>query len=74
VNGCYITNPLAASDQNISTAEVAYVNPVTTATANGRGTNSALQPGQSFTCVPGQTTSVSAIAATSGHAFNVVKW
>jgi hypothetical protein len=74
VNGCYISNPLAASDQNIATAEVAYVNPVTTAAANGRGTNSALQPGQSWTCPPGMTTSVSGIAATSGHALNVVEW
>jgi hypothetical protein len=74
VNGCYITNPLLASDQNIATAEVAYVNGVTTATANGRGTNSALQPGQSWACVPGQSTNVSGIAATSGHALSVVKW
>lgn len=74
VNGCYITNPLTLTDQNIAAAEVAYVNPVTTATANGRGTNAALQPGQTFYCVPGQTTNVSAIAATTAHAFNVVKW
>lgn len=74
VNGCYITNPLSATDQNISVAEVAYVNPVTTATANGRGTNSTLQPGQSYSCPPGMTTNLSAIAATTAHAFNVVKW
>jgi hypothetical protein len=73
VNGGYICNPLTASDQNISTAEVAYVNPVTTATANGRGTNSALQPGQCFTVPPLKTGSnVSGIAATSSHALNVV--
>ena len=74
VHGCYVTNPLTATDQNIASAEVAYVNPVTTATANGSGTNSALQPGQTFSCPPGMTTNLSAIAATSSHAFNVVKW
>lgn len=74
VNGCYITNPLTATDQNITTAEVAYFNPVTTATANGRGTNTSRQPGESWSCIPGQTTNVSAIAATIGHAFNVVVW
>jgi hypothetical protein len=74
VNGCYVTNPLTLADENIAAAEVAYVNPVTTATANGRGTNSALQPGQTFTCPPGMTTNLSAIAATTAHAFNVVKW
>lgn len=74
VNGCYITNPLTAADQNIAVAEVAYFNPVTTATANGRGTNTARQPGESWGCIPGQTTNVSVIAATIGHAFNVVVW
>lgn len=74
VHGCYVTNPLSASDQNIAVAEVAQVNPVTTATAAGRGTNSTLQPGQSFSCPPGMTTNLSAIAATTAHAFNVVVW
>lgn len=74
VNGCYVTNPLTAADQNIATAEVAQVNPVTTATANGRGTNSTLQPGQGYSCPSGMTTNLSAIAATTAHAFNVVKW
>jgi len=74
VKGCYILNPLSAADQNIATAEVAQVNPYTTATATGRGGNSTLQPGQGWNCIPGQTTNVSAIAATTAHAFNVVVW
>jgi len=74
VNGCYIVNPLTATDQNIATAEVAYINPVTTATTTGRGTTTTLQPGQSWSCVAGQFTNVSANAATSGHAFVVVQW
>ena len=75
VNGGYIVNPLVALDQNIATAEVAYINPVTTATAVGNGTNVALQPGQIWYCPPGLAGSnVSAIAATAGHAFTVVVW
>lgn len=75
VNGGYIGNPLSASDQNIATAEVAYVNPVGTAALNGRGQNSAIQPGGYFTfpkVAAGSNISVN--AATSGHAFNVVVW
>lgn len=74
VSGCYITNPLSAADQNIATAEVGYVNPVTTATVTGRGTTVTLQPGQTFSCVPGQTTNVSVNAATQPHAFTVIVW
>lgn len=74
VNGCWITNPLSATDQGIATAEAAQINGVTTATGAGNGTNSTLQPGQSWGCVPGQKTNVSAIAATTGHAFAVEVW
>ena len=74
VRGCYITNPTSATDQNIATAENLYVNPVTTATTPGNGTTLTLVPGQSFFCIPGQTTNVSVVAATSSHAFTVVKW
>jgi len=74
VNGCVIQNPITATDQNITTAEPAYINGVTTATANGRGTNTTLNPGDVWRCVPGQTTNVSIIAATASHAFSVVKW
>lgn len=74
VNGCYVVNPLAATDQNISVAEVAYLNPVTTATASGRGTNSLLQPGQAYSCPAAMTTNLSFVAATTAHALNVVVW
>ena len=75
VNGGYIGNPLSASDQNIATAEVAYVNPVGTAALNGRGQNSAIQPGGYFTFPKvAAGSSISVNAATSGHAFNVVVW
>ena len=75
VQGCYILNPLTAADQNIATAEVAYVNPVTTATQNStNGSSTALQPGQSFNCIPGMTTNVSGIAATNSHNLVVIAW
>ena len=75
VNGGYICNPLSASDQNIATAEVAYINPVGTATTNGRGNTATIQPGGCFNIPPLKTGSnVSVNAATSSHAFNVVVW
>ena len=74
INGCYITNPLSAADENIATAENAYLNPVTTATTAGRGSTVTLAPGQSYNCVPGQTTNLSFVAATTAHALTVVKW
>ena len=74
VRGCYITNPTSATDQAIGTAENLYVNPVTTAATTGNGTTSTIAPGQTFYCLPGQTTNVSVVAATAAHAFTVVKW
>lgn len=74
VKGCYVTNPTSATDQGIVTAENAYVNPVTTATTTGNGTNATLAPGQSFYCPAGMTTNVSVNAATSSHALTVVTW
>ena len=74
VNGCYVTNPLSAADQGLGSAEAVTVNPVTTATANGYGSNSTLQPGQSWSCPQFMATDLSAIAATSGHRLSVVRW
>ena len=74
VNGCYVTNPLLAADQGIVTAEPAYVDPVNTAGTAGNGTTSALQPGQSWACVPQSYIPVTANAATSGHKLTVVIW
>lgn len=74
VNGCYVFNPVTAADQNIAVAETVYLNPITTATANGRGSNSAIAAGQYWACPPGMTTNLSGIAATTGHALNVVVW
>lgn len=74
VSGCYVVNPASAGDQGIVAIENIVVNGVTTASATGNGTNSTIAPGQTWACVPGQTTNVSAIAATSGHRISVVKW
>lgn len=74
VTGCYVINPLSAADQGIATAEVAQVDPVKTAPSVGNNTTSTLQPGQGYSCPQGMTTNLSAVAATSGHKFNVVKW
>ena len=74
VYGCFVGNPKSAADQGIATAEVAQLNNVTTASTPGNGTNITLQPGDTWTCPPGQTTNVSGNAATSGHAFTVVRW
>lgn len=75
LKGCYIQNPLTATDEGIGAVEPLYVNIVTTATTSSlNGTSTALAPGQTFNCVPGQTTNVSANAATSAHNAVVVVW
>lgn len=66
-NGCFIVNPATAT-------EVLYVNGVTTATTTPSATTVALQAGQSWSCVPGQTTNVSVNAVTNPHVFSGQKW
>lgn len=74
-NGGYITNPVTATDQGIGTAEVLYVDPVGSAgMLQGNGTVFAIQPGQSWTVIPGQTTPTYVNATTSGHKFTSVSW
>ena len=73
-NGCYITNPLTNTDEGIMTAEALYVDPTTTATTTGNGTTVSLVPGQTWFCPPYSSVAVSVNAASSGHAFVVVRW
>jgi len=73
-SGGYIVNPLAASDQGLATAEVLYVNQVMPATVVGNGTTIVLQPGQSYTVIPGTTTPVSVASSTANHKFTAVQW
>ena len=77
-NGGYIINPLLAADQGIVTAEVLYVDIVGNCGGSSlpaaNGTVAALQPGQSWTVVTGQTTPTYVNANTSGHSFTAVAW
>lgn len=74
VNGCYVVNPLTTTDEGIGATEPAYINPVTTATTTGNGTNQAVPAGGTWNCIPGSSLPVSANAATSGHKLVVVRW
>ena len=72
-NGGVITNPYAASDQGLENAEVLYIDPTgAAADLSANGTAFALQPGQEWTIIPGQTTSTSVNAASSGHKFSAI--
>ena len=73
IYGGIITNPQSAADQGV-TPEVRYVNPVGNATLFGNNANFVLQPGQSWNCIPGQTTQTTVTAASSGHKFSCVWW
>jgi len=73
-NGGIITNPLTATDQNISIAEPLYIDPVTSPGLAANGTTFRLEPGQSWLVIPGQSTVTRVNAATSGHKFSVVSW
>lgn len=74
INGGIIANPLVAADQGLGATEVLYVDPVGAAGTAGNGTTFALQPGQTWTAIPGQTTPTSVNAASSGHKFSAVRW
>lgn len=73
-SGGYIVNPLLAADQGLATAEALYVNQVTVATTSANGTTIALQPGQSYTIIPGTTTPVTVASASANHKFTAVMW
>lgn len=73
-NGGIITNPLLATDQGLANAEPLIVNPIGTAGTHEGGSNFALQPGQSWQIIPGQTTPTSVNALSSGHTFSVIYW
>lgn len=66
-NGGVITNPYTA-------IEPLYVNPVGVAGTSAFGTTFALQPGQSWSVIPGQTTQTTVNAATSAHQFSAISW
>ena len=74
MSGGFIVNPLSAADQGLATAEPLYVNQVTVAATAANGTTIALQPGQSYTVIPGTTTSVTCASASANHKFTAVQW
>ena len=69
VAGGFITNPGDAESQGLSAVEVLWIDITTEATLGTNSTSIALQPGQTFTVVPGQVTNVSVNAASAGHKF-----
>lgn len=71
-NGGFITNPASATDQGLANAETLYVDPVGAAGLEANGTTFALAPGQSWSLIPGQTTTTSVNAASDGHKFSIV--
>ena len=74
-NGGFITNPFLAADQNITSAEVLYVDPTgATPILAGNGTCFALQPGQTWSVIPQQSSTTSVTSTTTGHKFSAVWW
>ena len=72
-NGGYITNPLSAADQNLGSSEPLYIDPTgANPTLGAYGSTFALQPGQTWQIIPGQSTTTKANATTSGHRFTAV--
>jgi hypothetical protein len=67
INGGIITNPYSAS-------EVLYVDAVNAASLSASATTFALQPGQTWEGIPGQTTQTTVNAASSGHTFSAIYW
>ena len=74
-NGGIIVNPYSPTDEGLANSEPIYVDPTgAPATLVGNGTTFAIQPGGSWQIIPGQTSSTSVNAASSGHTFSVISW
>ncbi len=67
INGGYITNPYSQTEE-------LYVNPIDAATVTANGNTFALEPGQTWNAIPGQSTPTTANAVSNGHAFSAVSW
>ena len=74
VSGGYIINPLDPKDQGLAAAEVLFVSQVGPAAMVANDSTLALQPGQSYTVIPGTTTGVSVASASPSHRFTAVMW
>ena len=67
INGGIITNPYGAPAALI-------INPVGSAAEAAGGTGFALQPGQSWAAIAGQTTPTTANSTANTHVFSAVYW
>lgn len=74
VGGGYIVNPLTAGDQGLTLAEQLFISQVGPAALVANDSTLALQPGQSYTVIPGTTTGVSVASASPSHKFTAVMW
>lgn len=72
IAGGFITNPSEAIDQGLEVAEVLWIDVMGPATLGTSPSSIPLQPGQTYTVIPGQTTDVSVSAASAGHKFSGV--
>lgn len=76
VSGGLMVNPSSADDQDISgVIEDVFVDPTgAPAALIGNGTCFRIYPGGSWNAVPGQTTTTSMNASTSGHKTSAIQW
>lgn len=70
--GGYIVNPQVSSDQELSIAEVIFVDPTGPAALQETATTVPLQPGETYTIEGGSNSSVWVNAVSSGHSFTAV--
>lgn len=70
--GGFIVNPANAADQGLAEPARLFVDPVGAADVAARGTTFALEPGQSWPLIPGQTTPTTVNSEEDGHNFSVV--
>lgn len=76
VSGGLMVNPSNPDDQDISgTVEDVFVDPTgAVAVLQGNGTCFRIPPGGAWNAIPGQDTTTSMNAATSGHKTSAIKW
>jgi len=73
--GGILQNPVVAADQGVVAAEPLYVDPTgAPATLQGNGTTFRIEPGGTWSAIPGQTTTTSINAQSSGHKISGVQW
>ena len=74
VSGGFIINPLDPADQGLVVGEQLFINQVGPAALSANNTTISLQPGQSYSVIPGTTTTVSVASVQANHKFTCVQW